>query len=163
MSVLCAVVLTGGLAVDALAARYEGEASKLAGFVTTSRFGKNPSYIGWKVASGGRGVNLSYCPKGSMTWSNVAGGTGGARTLTMQFANGGAEAIRAIDLYVNGTKVTTFNTRSARSHCSRFDAWWGTCGLQRMSATVNLNAGANTVRLVSPDEDGVHVDFIEVN
>jgi hypothetical protein len=166
-SLLCAVAF-GTLAGPALAGtvKIEGEAGKLAGFVTTSRFGKNPSVTSDKtagVSSGGKRVVLSYCPpNGSVTFSNVSGGAGGASTVAMTFFNGGAEAVRDIDLYVNGAKVTTWHTKSARSRCSRFDAWWGTCGRQKISASVSLRVGANEVKLVSPDEDGVHVDFIEV-
>jgi hypothetical protein len=165
-SLFCAVAL-GALAVPALAGtvKIEGESGALAGFVHNSRFGTNPSVTSDKkagVSSGGKRVVLSYCPGGSITFNNVSGGAGGSSKITMRFFNGGAEPVRNIDLYVNGARVTRWATHSRRGTCSNFDAWWGTCGRQDISATANLKAGSNVIKLVSPEEDGVHVDYINV-
>ncbi len=95
--VLCGLAAVGLLiplqVVNAYAATrasttvYEAESAHLGGFVN-SKFGRNPAYIGWSVASGRRGVNMSYAKGGTMTWTGVDGGAGGTATLVFQYANG---------------------------------------------------------------------------
>jgi hypothetical protein len=140
---------------------YEAESAHLGGFVN-SHFGKNPSYIGWAVASGRRGVNMSYAKGGTMTWANVDGGGGGTATLAFQYANGGPQD-RPLTLRVNGATVATVTFRSSRARLGGFNSWWGKAALTTVTVSAHLNAGrTNTVEFVAPESYGPHVDFMRV-
>jgi hypothetical protein len=169
--VLCALGVVGLLVplqvVNAYAgtrattAVYEAESAHLGGFVN-SKFGKNPANIGWAVASGRRGVNMSYAKGGTMTWSNVDGGAGGTATLAFQYANGGPQD-RPLTLRVNGANVATVTFKSSRSRLGGFNSWWGAAALTIATAQAHLTAGrSNTVEFVAPESYGPHVDFMRV-
>jgi hypothetical protein len=73
-------------------------------------------------------------------------------TLTIRYANGATTA-RPMDISLNGTVVAT-----GRSFASTgtWDTWVS------YTLTVSLNAGANTLRLVSTSADGgPNLDYFE--
>ena len=88
---------------------------------------------------------------GSLTFSNVNGGAGGAKTLVIRYANGGTTA-RTGTLVINGVSQNiTFNPTGA----------WTTWATQNVA--VSLTAGAkNTIQFNSTGTDLGNIDEITV-
>ncbi len=69
-----------------------------------------------------------------LQYNNIAGNTAGTRPVTIYYASG---ANRSVSISVNGGAATTVNTPSTGG--------WDTIG--SVTVNLNLNAGANTIRL----------------
>jgi lysophospholipase L1-like esterase len=88
---------------------------------------------------------------GTLTFNNVNGGNGGARTLRFRFALAGSSA-RTGQLVVNGTTTNiTFSTTGA----------WTTWTTIDVSASLNSGTG-NTIQLKSNGSDLANVDELTV-
>lgn len=88
---------------------------------------------------------------GTATFNNVAGGTGGAKTLTFRFANGSAAA-RTGAVVINGaSQPITFGTTGG----------WSTW--TNATVTTTLASGtANTIELRSNGQDLANIDQIQI-
>ncbi|HEX8911731.1 MAG TPA: NPCBM/NEW2 domain-containing protein [Humisphaera sp.] len=88
----------------------------------------------------------------TVTWTPTVA-LGGTRTLAFRFANGATTA-KTLELRINGTVV-----RSGLSFAAT--GGWGTW--TTLSLTVNLPAGANTIRLASTGSGGPNLDSLIVS
>jgi rhamnogalacturonan endolyase len=88
---------------------------------------------------------------GTATFNNINGGSGGAKTLVVRFANG-STAARSGQLVVNGTTSTiTFNPSGT----------WTTWANQNVAITL-ASGTANTIQLKSTGGDLANIDEITV-
>ena len=88
---------------------------------------------------------------GALTFNSVAGGGGGAKTLTFRVANG-TTAARIGALVVNGS-----------SQPIAFNPTGGWTTWVNVTVTTNLNAGsANTIQLQSNGQDLANIDQLQV-
>ncbi len=104
--------------------------------------------------AGYRGTGYVNFPTtgGTLTFSSVNGGTGGAKVLRVRFALNGTTAARTGQLVVNGTTTSiTFNPSGAWTN------WMS------MNVAITLNSGTgNTIQLKSNGGDLANIDEITV-
>lgn len=125
------------------AVAYPAEAGALSGAGTL----RERYYAGWQ----GRGYVNFPVSGGAMSFSNVIGKNGGARTLRIRYANGAGRVLTG-QLVVNGVATSISFNRSAS---------WSTW-LDKY-VTVTLRAGtANTVSLRSTGGDLANIDTLTV-
>lgn len=98
---------------------------------------------------------IDYGEQGAyIEWNNVNVSTAGTYTLTFRFSNGSSQGNRTGDVYINGVDRADVTFEQTGS----WDTW------QTVTASVQLNAGNNTVRLTaSSSNGGPNLDKLEVN
>jgi len=121
---------------------YSGENAVLAGGVLV-----DTNHLGFR----GTGFLNFPLTGGSAQFNSVDGGTGGAKTLSIRYANG-AKAVRTGRLLINGVaQAITFPLTAD------WDTW------ATLNVTTNLAAGAaNTIRFESNGQDLGNIDEITV-
>jgi hypothetical protein len=111
--------------------------------------------------SNNKEVNMSYSLGGTKantaTYSVDPGA--GTHVVSIVYENGGGHhhGTRFQDLLVNGVKVGTF-TCPANSHGS----WYVPADRAVASLTATFKAGPNTLAIRTPQEYGVHIDYISI-
>ncbi|TAK95166.1 MAG: hypothetical protein EPO07_15715 [Verrucomicrobia bacterium] len=133
----------------------QAENVTLAGGVTTATSG--PGYTGTSYA-------VFPASGGSITWSNVPGGDGGAATIGFRYTLNSATATsRAVTLLVNGTPFTanfehTGTSNTYNSGVLSFPMVW-----HQLHLPVTLLAGANnTIQLQAGTAGGLNIDEMRV-
>jgi endoglucanase len=121
---------------------YQGESGVIAGGVTieNNNAGFNGSGFANFPASGG-----------TLTFNNVEGNGGGAKSLAIRYANGGSTA-RTGTITVNGV---TFNLTFQPT------ASWSAWATMNVTITLNNNS-TNTIRFASTGQDLANIDEITV-
>ncbi len=121
--------------------RYEAESAACDGTVDSD----HPGFSGTGFC------NTTNAVGASVQWT-VNAASAGTAMLTFRYANG-TTASRPMDLSVNGVAAGTLDFPPTGS----WDTW------QTASATVSLNAGANTVRLAATTSaGGPNLDYVDV-
>ena len=136
------ITYVGGT-VSPTADTYQAENATLAGTGTVVE-STNTGYLGTAY------VNFPTTG-GTLTFSNVDGNGGGAKSLEIRYANGGTAA-RAGNITVNGTTTSiSFPTTGS----------WTTWATLTVSKTLNNNS-TNTIQLASTGTDFANVDQLIV-
>lgn len=150
LSLFLPVILATGLAQPALAAEPRAAADYQAESATISQGVVESNHAGF---TGSGFVNYDNVAGSYVQWS-VTAAQAGMATLTFRFANG-TTANRAMDIAVNGTLS---GNDVAFAGTGAWTTW------QTASISVNLNAGANTIRATAVTANGgPNVDRITVD
>jgi hypothetical protein len=133
---------TASATTKASSATYEAEAGTIGGGTTID-----------KNHAGYTGTGFANLPKtgGYVNW-NITAATAGSYTLSFRYALSGTTA-RKVDLKINGVTYTAGVTFAGTNSWTT----WAT-----VTVTVNLQAGANTIRLTSTGQDSGNIDSMTV-
>ncbi|MNM38546.1 Arabinoxylan arabinofuranohydrolase precursor [compost metagenome] len=123
---------------------YEAETN-----TTLTNVAVETAYSGY---SGSGYVNFNASTDATIQWNNVYCASSGTKNVKFRYALD--TGTRNLDVYVNGTKVIS-NTAFAATGS------WSTWG--EKTVQVPMNAGTNTVKVVTTGNEGPNVDSINVS